>query len=684
MARLSSESKPASIGIGPLLGIPIIEDDQHADIPREAAVASVLGSSRGWSWRWLQLPCLVVVAGGVALVARANLAPLWSGDSDEPVYVYQGRMLAQGHATLPIRLYADFLHPWLFGRRGDRLFSQYPPGWPAVIAVGHLLGDERVALVLAAAAAVAATWFLGEQVSRGSGFLSALFLLLAPIFVMQSSLYLSYLWTAALLAGAVGCVVAGVRRGRAFPFFFAGVLLGLALLTRPFDAAIVGAVVVVYAVASLMRDRVTLRRAVVWCGLGAVPFLVVTLIYNAHITGNPLRFPLQAAERLDTFGFGRRAMVPDASPIDYTPHLAWTALVINARTIPKWFAGYGVGFLLAVSAVWLHRRQREVWLLVAAVAVFPVAYFFWWATALAAPGASKGLGPHYYIPAFAFLAVLAGWSLQELTRRSRALGAGVLVVVIAGSLLMVPSVLHTAHFTTALQRAKEPPRTVRLLKNAVVIMRAEPSNYTLVGYPFLVGDPQLADPVLYATDRGPDSVRLAALFPTRKLYQLVQRAEPGHDLLHPSLVLEPIHIIRGSTVRLPFDATNTTGAPVVAASLRIDGRTVAHSIIEKHSKTGDIVSFDVVLGGRDSVLPRPADHELVGRIMNAGQFEVTVAFGQTRQDNPQSDEYDRRYLVSTTKHGLAIQAPGLQYHRYTFGHIVWARENVNEHLSEHF
>ncbi|MDQ1379985.1 MAG: hypothetical protein QOJ71_704, partial [Actinomycetota bacterium] len=30
------------------------------------------------------------LAGGTALLARANLFPLMSGDSDEPVYVYQG------------------------------------------------------------------------------------------------------------------------------------------------------------------------------------------------------------------------------------------------------------------------------------------------------------------------------------------------------------------------------------------------------------------------------------------------------------------------------------------------------------------------------------------------------------------------------------------------------------------
>src|SRR5947209_2993552 len=110
--------------------------------------------------RRVPLPLVFVglASGAAALVGRANLAPLMSGDADEPVYVYQARMLAQGHVTLPARVHAQFFHPWLFGQRDSRLFSQYQPGWPSVIALAHLLGDERVSLVIAAVAAVAATW----------------------------------------------------------------------------------------------------------------------------------------------------------------------------------------------------------------------------------------------------------------------------------------------------------------------------------------------------------------------------------------------------------------------------------------------------------------------------------------------------------------------------------------------
>ncbi|MDQ1477938.1 MAG: hypothetical protein QOE62_3167, partial [Actinomycetota bacterium] len=539
-------------------------------------------------------PFVVVsgLAGGAALLARANLFPLMSGDADEPVYVYQGRMLTHGHVTLSAATHAEFFHPWLFGRHGSRLFSQYQPGWPAVIALGHLLGDERVALVVAAIAAVAGTWFLAQEIAPGSGGFAAAVLLLSPMFVVDAGLYLSYLWSAGLVAGALAAVLAGVRTSRRPPFCVGGALFGLALLSRPFDALIVAVVAGGYIVIARLRDGPGARLAVLWTAAGALPFVMLTALYNAHVTGNPFRFPLQAASRLDTFGFGARAMAPGQPSLDYTPRAAWSALARNVGAVPFWFGGSGVGIVLAIAAVVMHRRRRETWVLVAVIVLFPVGYFFWWATSLAASGAFTGLGPHYYVPAFVPLAVLAGWALRDLLRRSRALVTVGVLAVGVGSLIMVPTILDNAHGTAALQRAKLAPFTVARLTNAVVVMRTEPSRYSymLLGYPFLVDDPDQSGSVLYATDRGPASAELARRFPSRRLFQLVQRTEPGHALLRPSYVLEPLRIVTGSPVRLRFAATNPItnrdSQPFVVASVTVDGRTVATRTLATDSHAG--------------------------------------------------------------------------------------------------
>lgn len=154
---------------------------------------------------------------------------------------------------------------------------------------------------------------------------------------------------------------------------------------------------------------------------------------------------------------------------------------------------------------------------------------------------------------------------------------------------MLPTVLHDAHSTTDVQRAKATPLTAPDLQHAVVVMRADPAGYTLLNYPSLVGDPRLNARVLYAIDRGPVSVTLARLFPSRRLYQFVQRTEPCHPLLRPSYLIEPLRIVRGPTVRLRFDPTNTEGLPLVIADVIIDGRTVATQILARHSRNDRVV-----------------------------------------------------------------------------------------------
>ena len=624
---------------------------------------------------------LSVAAGLIALVARANLFPLMSGDSDEPVYVYQARMLAQGHVTLAARLHADFFHPWLFGRRGDRLFSQYQPGWPAVIAVARFFGSEQVALVFAAVAVVVATWWLAQEIAPGSGTPAGVLLLLSPMFVVQAGLYLSYLWSAALVTGALAGVVAGVRRSRRAPFFVAGVLFGLGLLTRPFDAFIVAVVAGFYLLVVLLRDGPALRRAVAWLLIGGVPFVILAAAYNAHVTGRVLRFPLQAAEHLDTFGFGNRRMALGERVVDYTPHLALSSLARNLGSMSYFFAGSGVGLLLAVSAVVLHRRRREVWLVGAVVAVFPVGYFFWWATSLGDPGAADGLGPHYYVPSFTGLAVLGGLALRDLASRSRLLAGFGVAAVVAGSLLMASPVLSTGHDTTEFQRAKATPLTAPSLSNALVVMRADPSNYMLLDFPFLVGDPRLNGRVLYAADRGPASAKLATLFPARKLYQFVQRAEPGHSILRPSYLVEPMRVVTGSMVTLRFTATNTGSQPVVVASVKIDGRTVASQTLDHAAHAGKTSPFEVVLVTNAEDL-RARTGRLVANVAADGQVEVDVAFGRVARRGSTTDVFERRYFVTRTGDHLSVQTPGLQYHRFVVGHVVWVRQNVEVHLIE--
>src|ERR1700704_6463240 len=104
---------PGRAGFEPVSSVEIVQGGNDPVRSRRP-----LGAPR----TWMTLLFVGIVPGAIALLARANLFPLMSGNSDEPVYVYQARMLAQGHVTLASRLHAEFFHPWLFGQRGGHLF----------------------------------------------------------------------------------------------------------------------------------------------------------------------------------------------------------------------------------------------------------------------------------------------------------------------------------------------------------------------------------------------------------------------------------------------------------------------------------------------------------------------------------------------------------------------------------
>src|SRR5947209_18138299 len=81
----------------------------------------------------LAVTCLVLVL--TSLLLRHWLFPYgYSGDADEGTYVLQAKVLSHGHVTLSARSFGGALRPWLTGEAGGRIFTQYLPGWPAVLA----------------------------------------------------------------------------------------------------------------------------------------------------------------------------------------------------------------------------------------------------------------------------------------------------------------------------------------------------------------------------------------------------------------------------------------------------------------------------------------------------------------------------------------------------------------------
>src|SRR4029079_10969571 len=178
------------------------------------------GESRGRAWlrsNWVLL-VLMAVGAAAAGAVRAGVFPFFSADRDEPIYVLQAKTLLHGHLTLPRYPDLEFFQPWLTGVRGDKVFFEFPPGYAVVIAVSLLFtGSVVPALAAVAAIAVLAMYILPRQAGgrRDIALVAAAMMIGSPMLLIQSGVFLSYLFTLCLGLFAGWGVLPGPRTGRA-------------------------------------------------------------------------------------------------------------------------------------------------------------------------------------------------------------------------------------------------------------------------------------------------------------------------------------------------------------------------------------------------------------------------------------------------------------------------------------
>src|SRR5262249_13779033 len=176
---------------------------------------------------------------------------------------------------------------------------KYTLVWPALLAVGRTLGSTQVALFVAAAGAFTGTYVLAREVlsSHRRAFVAAVLFAIAPLTWFLATTYLSYVWFSALWTFAAWGVLRA-RRSWAYPLA-AGLLGGLSLFARPFEALLVLAPFVVWLVWDGRDAPGMLASRIGWIALGAAAPLALFAASNAALTGSPFRTTLTMWDPLD-------------------------------------------------------------------------------------------------------------------------------------------------------------------------------------------------------------------------------------------------------------------------------------------------------------------------------------------------------------------------------------------------
>ncbi|MGH9012004.1 MAG: hypothetical protein ACRDYF_19485 [Acidimicrobiia bacterium] len=505
-------------------------------------------TDRGRSRPWLAVAALALAAAIWAVVGSTLFVPRLTDNGDEAVYLLQAESFRAGHLFPPAAEPTRAFLPWLSTTTGQHYVTKYTPVFPGFIAGSRwMFGSDRAALALTAAGAVVACYHLAREIlrRRRDAVVAAAFLAGSPLFAIQSVTYLSYLFNAALLMGFAAALLAGIRRRSRLLLALGGLLLGLALFARPFDAVLfAGPLLVWWGWSGRHRVR-QLAADAGWIGLGAVPPLVGMAVYFQVATGSFFRPPFTFVGPSDTLGFGPKRMYAGMPYLDYTPGRALVAF--GRQTVLTGFWGFG-GLLLIGLAVMGYRSLRGGagrWLALVAVTV-PLGYaFFWGSFSSSEWGGPWRFGPFYWLPVIIPGSILAAAGFARLWRWDPAVARFVAGGMAAVSLFVtVRAMGEHRRFGAERDRLYAAPlAAAATLDRAVVFLPPLDGPWLL--QPFsLARNGTLDGPVVWAVDRGArQNLDVVRRLPGRTAYRVL----PGATLRSPTR-LQRLAVVDGRLV----------------------------------------------------------------------------------------------------------------------------------------
>ena len=360
---------------------------------------------------------------------------------DELAYLIQAKMFAEGRLWLPLPPVTEGFVVDLMIFEPDRWYSTFAPGWPALLALGTLLGAAwLVNPILTAVNVLLIDIALRHWIDGRTSVLAALLYAVSPWTLFLGMSFMSHAFTLTCALAAV-IAIGKMRAGGSLAWAaLAGAGIGLVGITRPLDGLALSIPLGLWAL--IQRGRLHLVRAgLVTVLTAAVGSLV--LVYNRALTGDAGTFPVMkfwdgaAGAGVNALGFGpNRGYGPNGldplaghGPLDVVLNANLNLTQLNVDLF-----GWGIASLLPL--LWLlvrGRVRRGDWLLLGfsvwVVAVQSLYYF----------SGGADFGARYWYLVAAPLYALSARGLQELAsflggaeRRIAAVVATLVVVAMVG------------------------------------------------------------------------------------------------------------------------------------------------------------------------------------------------------------------------------------------------------------
>ena len=468
-----------------------------------------------------------MVSAALAYLLSSTIFSQLSVNNDEAVYLLQAKAMAAGHLFPQVGHPASSFVPWLGVIHGDHYVLKYVPVVSAFLAASLIVtGGYVAALAFWSAGLVFATYLLAREVTgdRRAAALAAAFLAASPVVIVQSALLLPYVPFVVLAELAIWAAFVGCRRGERRLLALAGLCGALALVARPYDAILMFAPTVGWAVWSTAAGRL---RCIAGLAAGAVLPFAGLLWFDQAATGSPLRLPFSLFSSADTLGFGTHRMYPGEAARHFGIGQGWKGL---SRHLGLLAGGWGVGGVvllgLAVIAIIKGRASTSQLALLAGGVLLTVGYLFFWGIWNAAVlwGAVRYLGPYYVMPLLVPLVILGAQGAIEL-RRS---GMWKLIAVTAvGLSLSTVTAIGSVTTNAALNADNvQLASTIAKVGRSLVFVDTYP-NYLQHPTSVISNASPPGGRTVYALNGGAADFKVRRAYPGRQIYHLRLLGEYG-------------------------------------------------------------------------------------------------------------------------------------------------------------
>jgi hypothetical protein len=214
---------------------------------------------------------------------------------DEVVQLLQARIYTSGHLWLPVAAHREFFSILHLVDTGDKVYSQFPPGGPAMLALGELLHAPWLVGPVCGAISVALFARLLKRTDPGASSAfhlgATLLFAVAPFGAFMFASHMNHVTTLMWLLVATLGLAQVVRDDvpKTGWAFVNGIGLGAAAAIRPLDAFAFAVPAAAWLLLLAWRDK---RRwlDVAASGVGvAIPFGAMLWV-NARTTGSPFLF----------------------------------------------------------------------------------------------------------------------------------------------------------------------------------------------------------------------------------------------------------------------------------------------------------------------------------------------------------------------------------------------------------